>query len=439
MWGVSKTTSLKAWLISIAVFVVVVALVVAGAVWWAAHNRYHVEPAQPLPAVEQVMQAPAGPAPDVAAAVDQAAKDPALGELAGYVYDVESGQGVWGREGMRPMVPASSTKVLTAAAAVATLDLDSRAVTRVYAGEPGQLIIQSDGDVTLSADGSGFFTDPASIKDLAAQVSEHLEGPVTSIVVDNSIRAGEVFNPTWDGEDIAGGNVADLDAVMLNAGRLDASESYSPRSTTPGEDVGQALAAALGTSAEVSLVATAPAPAGEPLGVVESAPLDVRLRDMMVHSDNLLAESIARQVAAARGKPATFAGATEATIEVLQEQGLDTTGTVLKDNSGMSKDNRITAALLASVLGTNRALLDLLPVSHAEGTLAARFGEGSGADAAAGWVRAKTGTLSGVSALVGTVMTEDGRALTFAFLSNGSEVGEARAALDRLAASLRKA
>ena len=88
---------------------------------------------------------------------------------------------------------------------------------------------------------------------------------------------------------------------------------------------------------------------------------------------------------------------------------------------------------------TNRALLDLLPVSHAEGTLAARFGEGSGADAAAGWVRAKTGTLSGVSALVGTVMTEDGRALTFAFLSNGSEVGEARAALDRLAASLRKA
>lgn len=420
-------------------FLVVVALVVASAVWWAAHNRYRVEPAQSLPQAQQVLQQPAGPAPDVAAAVAEAAADPALGELSAFVYDVESGQGVLGHDEMRPMVPASSTKVLTSAAAIATLDLDSRAATRVYAGEPGQLIIQSDGDVTLSTDGSGFFTNPASIADLAAQVKPRLLGPVNSIVVDNSIRSGDVFNSTWREEDVPGGNVADLDAVMLNAGRLNATESYSPRSAHPGEDVGQAFAAALGTSAEVSLGATPPSRSGEPLGVIESAPLDVRLRDMMVHSDNLLAESIARQVAAARGKPTTFAGAAEATIEVLQEQGLDTTGTALTDNSGMSEDNRITAALLATVLGSSSALLDQLPVSHAEGTLAARFGEGSGADGGAGWVRAKTGTLSGVSALVGTVLTEDGRALTFAFLSNGSEVLPARAALDRLAASLRKA
>ena len=86
-----------------------------------------------------------------------------------------------------------------------------------------------------------------------------------------------------------------------------------------------------------------------------------------------------------------------------------------------------------------RPLLDMLPVSSAEGTLEDRYGEGSGAEKAAGWVRAKTGTLSGVSALAGTISTQDGRPLTFAFLSNGSDVGRARPALDKLAAALRNA
>ena len=65
--------------------------------------------------------------------------------------------------------------------------------------------------------------------------------------------------------------------------------------------------------------------------------------------------------------------------------------------------------------------------------------EGSGAENSAGWVRAKTGTLSGVNALAGTVTTVEGRPLSFAFLSNDAPVAEGRAALDRLANSLRNA
>ena len=126
---------------------------------------------------------------------------------------------------------------------------------------------------------------------------------------------------------------------------------------------------------------------------------------------------------------------------MLREHGIDTTDAVLFDNSGMSEKNRLTAHELDGVLANKgvRPILDLLPVSSVEGTLEARYGEGSGAENSAGWVRAKTGSLSGVNALAGTVMTASGRPLTFAFLSNESDPNTARPALDRLANAVRTA
>jgi D-alanyl-D-alanine carboxypeptidase/D-alanyl-D-alanine-endopeptidase (penicillin-binding protein 4) len=166
---------------------------------------------------------------------------------------------------------------------------------------------------------------------------------------------------------------------------------------------------------------------------------------MLLHSDNLLAEAVAREVAQARGESPTFEGAAKATLDALTEEGVDVGKAVLRDNSGMSEDNRLNARILDAVVaaaGTDddlRVLLDGLPVAAGDGTLVDRYGEGSGATAGAGWVRAKTGTLDGVNTLAGTVTTDGGRTLSFAFLSNGSDAGAGRAALDRLAAALRSA
>jgi len=70
-----------------------------------------------------------------------------------------------------------------------------------------------------------------------------------------------------------------------------------------------------------------------------------------------------------------------------------------------------------------------LPISGWQGTLTDRFGGGP----ARGLVRAKTGSLTGVTSLAGTVQTSDGRVLVFAVLADvtpsGGQVGP-RAAID---------
>jgi D-alanyl-D-alanine carboxypeptidase/D-alanyl-D-alanine-endopeptidase (penicillin-binding protein 4) len=80
------------------------------------------------------------------------------------------------------------------------------------------------------------------------------------------------------------------------------------------------------------------------------------------------------------------------------------------------------------------ALLAGLPVAGYDGTLFDRGDAGT----APGTVRAKTGTLLGVHALAGTVVTADGRLLAFAVVANGSSSSEAatESALDDVAAAL---
>lgn len=73
-------------------------------------------------------------------------------------------------------------------------------------------------------------------------------------------------------------------------------------------------------------------------------------------------------------------------------------------------------------------------MAHGDGTLEIRYEDLPGR----GWVRAKTGTLTGTNALVGTVTAQSGRVYTFALLSNGSDILAGREALDEFASALRE-
>jgi D-alanyl-D-alanine carboxypeptidase/D-alanyl-D-alanine-endopeptidase (penicillin-binding protein 4) len=118
----------------------------------------------------------------------------------------------------------------------------------------------------------------------------------------------------------------------------------------------------------------------------------------------------------------------------------------LYDGSGLSRRDRLPVGVLGQILATAassrhpelRAVLTGLPVAGFSGTLEDRFDAGKAA-AAAGVVRAKTGTLTGVGALAGVTRDADGRLLAFAFVAGDVPAGgsdRARAALDRAAAAL---
>ena len=100
--------------------------------------------------------------------------------------------------------------------------------------------------------------------------------------------------------------------------------------------------------------------------------------------------------------------------------GVPTAGLVQVDGSGLSRDNRVTArqiaALLDAVVGLggelSRAYLDSLAVAGESGTLERRMRE----TPTCGRVRAKTGWISGTSALAGVVETLSGRHLAFSIL-----------------------
>jgi len=165
------------------------------------------------------------------------------------------------------------------------------------------------------------------------------------------------------------------------------------------------------------------------------------------NSDNALTESLARQAAHKAGRSTSFAAVAAWVKITVEAKGIHTEGVTLIDTSGLTRGTLVTARALGDVLvlaagGKDPALQQIvaqLPVAGLSGTLADRFLTGS-AHSAAGVVRAKTGTLTGASALAGTVVDRDGRLLTFAILADRipSGVGTltARAALDRFVATL---
>ncbi|WKD61970.1 D-alanyl-D-alanine carboxypeptidase DacB precursor [Corynebacterium ciconiae DSM 44920] len=350
------------------------------------------------------------------------ATDPRLGSFTGVVSDTSTGEQVWSVNPDEQVRPASATKLLTAAAALIALGENDQLTTTVHDDGSGTVVLKAAGDVMLN---------DAQLDSVVEQLSDT---PVEAVAMDTSVWPDEPFSPKWNKDDIAGGYIAPMQPMMLNGARIGAEYGDVPRSTTPAEDVAQALAKKLGVEFVGAAEATGPAVAS-----VSSEPLAVRLHTMMVHSDNVMAEAIGREVAVHTGYPATQEGSREATLAVLAEHGIDTSGMEMVDNSGLSTDNAISAAAFVRVLSTVasdpalRPLLNALPVAGGEGSLSARFGGSSGE----GWVRAKTGTLTNTAALAGLIPAENGHTYAFAFICNDASVLPARAAMDELASSIR--
>jgi serine-type D-Ala-D-Ala carboxypeptidase/endopeptidase (penicillin-binding protein 4) len=470
----------RGWLALSGALLAIAVVAAIALVWSGSADRDHAElvaptPPPPPPEVLAALtgDAPAPTAEGVRLAIDDLVRSGGMGTISAVVVDASTGSVLYQHEPDLPAVPASAIKLVTAAAVLATLGPAHRIPTVVVAGEePGDVVLVGGGDSTLAIDESGTYPDAARLDDLAAQVAEALgDTPVRRVVVDTSLFTGAVHGP-WEPTIPGSGFVAPVVALMTDGGRVDPEQVETPaeRWAQPELAAGQSFAGLLGNGIDVErgtapgqLARTtqpAPPPPGTPppdtpatgangapapgteLGRVLSPPTLRLVEIMLSWSDNVLAEALARQVALARGAPATFEGASAALAEALAELGVQVGDSTFADGSGLSRDNRLTATLVSDLLLT--ALTDPglagmfagLPVAGWSGTLAERYrtpqpdtGDGAGV------VRAKTGTLTGVGALAGLVVTADGRLLVFALLANQAPF-EVPNRLDRIAATL---
>ena len=381
----------------------------------------------------------------ISATLKPLVRDTALGSVAAVVVDASTGAELYARRPETALPPASTVKLLTAAAALAQLPKHPAFTTGVVR-KGRTLYLVGDGDVTLTARPEAGYPPTATLAELAKRTATALPtSAVFRLRYDTTAWSGPSLAPGWTGSYITSGNVSRLSALEVDEARI-GKGATAPRAVDPARQAADAFRQALvdhGVHEAGAPRAAAAPSSGLGIAVVFSPSISALVTRMLTNSDNDLAEALGRAVARQDGRPATFAGAAAAVTDAIRQLGVPTRGVRLYDASGLSRDDRVTPRALAAVLRAVaqgepplRTMTAALPVAGFTGTLADRFRHGP-SRVAAGAVRAKTGTLAGVNALAGQVVDVDGRLLVFAFLAEHVPLpGPAEHGLDRLAAAL---
>src|SRR5689334_1781593 len=351
----------------------------------------------------------------------------ALGpQVSAVVADPGSGKILWSQNPDQLATPASTTKLVTSAVALAALGPDATFTTTVVRGATNNsVILVGGGDPTLAVRPfpPGQYPRPATLAGLARTTAQALKAQGQSTVslgYDNGLYTGPGLAPGWPAAYVSTGNVTPISALEVDQGRLttagepeDNDDPYNlrARTTDPAGMAARSFAALL--QADGIHVTGTPAehdakPNAETLASTNSPPLSAIVQQMLQESNNVIAENLARQVAISKHQPASYSGAAAAVTKELSDLGISTSGLDLVDGSGLSPQDKIAPATLVATLQVAtthskiRALLAGLPVAGFSGTLSAGQSVFAGIGGPAlGSVRAKTGNLDTVTTLAG--------------------------------------
>ena len=384
--------------------------------------------------------------PRLAVAIVRAIGRSGLGSSVGIAVRHLDGTVVLRRRASRPLVPASNEKLVTLSAVLSELGPGRVLETRVLVGAPirggvlrGNLYLVGGGDPTFSTRAyahARYAVPVATIENLAVAVRRAGIRRITGHVVgDGSLwdakRGGSGWKPSFLPE-----QSTPLSALTVNRSTAGAKVVWRP----------EAHAAALLTAAlhktkikvpGKATTGTRPAVAHTTLASVSSPSLATIAALTGKDSDNFLAESLLKDLAAYSGStphgPATTAAGAALALRFLHSAGVPTANVRIADGSGLSLGDRETADTLSQLLLVMRTrpagtfLRAALPVSGVDGTLRSRL------KFVRGLVRAKTGTLNESSALSGYAGD-----YAFSVLVNGSLVNQyaAHALQDRIATIL---
>jgi D-alanyl-D-alanine carboxypeptidase/D-alanyl-D-alanine-endopeptidase (penicillin-binding protein 4) len=352
---------------------------------------------------------------------------------AALAVDLVTGKQVYARNLSLPLIPASNQKLAVTYACLLALGPSFRFSTDVLGeGEldgslwRGDIVLKGYGDPTLST---------LDLLQLASQLyAQGIRRIGGRIVGDESYFDTKRMGPGWKPWFFINESPP-LSALTVDRARYQGHTTRDP-----------ALAAALTLRSALlraGITVAGRATTGQaddlavPLATIESVPLEQILTFMDHESDNFTAEILLKQLGAGLSFQGTSATGAAVIRQLLTEQQIPLAGVRIADGSGLSRLDRLTTNAVVAMLRASwldqdlrEILLGALPLAGRSGTLDSRM-RGT---AAAGRVRAKTGTLNEASALSGYAR----RRYAFSVIQNGSPVSTywARKAQDRFATVL---
>lgn len=358
------------------------------------------------------------------------------------VMDATDGEVLYGYNSNDLQTPASVTKLFTAVTVASLIDPDSQLVTRVKyqdgiiylvgAGDPQFGARKSDGPVNLEA-----------LANLAATQLEKLNINTVKVVIDDSIfetlQVPRDWLPTY---------LASSEAHPITALNLDDPSAPRQAPKDPSLVTGEKFASFLranGVSVTGSVTRDKTPDLAREIVQMKSKSMAQIIEDTLYTSNNQDTEILAR-LAAAVAMDSTDTNSTMELINNVNESwGINASELALKDASGLSRTNLISALNAATlsqkilypqepvnlIQPKNKIsvtqppgifkpdlwpVLTGLPPARSLGTMYKRLADSN--DVAKGVTRAKTGTLREVIGLSGTIQTKDGGLVTFAVMAN---------------------
>ena len=363
---------------------------------------------------------------NVQARLDTLLQDPLLErtQLGLMVYDLTADSVIYAYNAKQTMRPASTMKLLTAVTAIDQLGMNYRYRTALrYTGAVKDSVLTGD----LYCVGG---MDPMfETKDMNAFVQS-----VKALGVD-TIRGRLVAVTNFKEENLLGeGWCWDDDNPELSPLLVDRKNEFMSRFMQGLRDAGIVVEAPCTTGSVPKDALTLSAC---------SHSLKEILEPMLKESDNLYAESMFFQIASLQGvRPAKAAHARQLIKKTLGKAGVSEIPYRIADGSGLSLYNYVTPEILTRLLiyayRDQRIFMNLyaaLPIAGQDGTLKKRMKE----PYVSGKVRAKTGTLSGISSLAGYALTPNYHMLAFCIINQGiMKNAEGRGFQDRVCESMCK-
>ena len=356
--------------------------------------------------------------------------------------------------------PASTTKTLTAFAAVHTLEMSGTLDTEVYlthADTSPTIVLQGHGDMLLGEgqNDPSHINGRAGLATLAQNTAQSLRQrgiDQVALAVDDSLFGDDNTSTALEQNNDGDAMYTPLSSMAVDGGRMrygltadpDAFTDYPTLSRTTASDAAQTFRSLL-TQQGITVTDssdTSGTEASARIAKVSSAPLNEVMAFMLRHSDNTLAELFARLTALKLGLGNSMDADIQAVVQVLRANDIPTDGLHLTSCSGLAAGTRLR---IPTLLAVQRSLVGLddggaaeiegLSVPGLAGTARNRAAN----DDIKGLARVKTGSLGGVRALVGNVSREHGGVLLFAVIVNdSSDELAANNAIDDFMAGLAK-